>query len=143
MSDFTKLARAAGGPRRVLKYCLPYLTGQPWSGGHGFRFPTGFNGGSWAWPPSGEAPGHGNDGHTGTGNGIFGGGGETTTGPAIGSVPATGSASGTDSTSGTSPASTGKSGPGANSTASTAANSSPTADPRPTARPRPRPTPKS
>jgi hypothetical protein len=54
MSDFTKLAKAAGGARWVLKYCLPYLTGQPWSR-HGFRFPTGFDGGSWAWPPSGEA----------------------------------------------------------------------------------------
>ncbi|HEY6792825.1 MAG TPA: hypothetical protein VI365_36495 [Trebonia sp.] len=55
MSAFTKLAKAAGGARWVLKYCLPYLTGQPWSR-HGFRFPTGFDGGSWAWPPSGEAP---------------------------------------------------------------------------------------
>jgi hypothetical protein len=126
MSDFTKLAKAARGPRWVLKYCLRYLTGQPWSGGHGFRFPTGFEGGSWAWPPSGEAHGHGN-GNTGTGSGIFGGSGETTTGPAVGSVPATGSASGTNSASGTSPASAGKSGPGA--------SSSPTADPRPTAMP--------
>ncbi|MCW2930634.1 MAG: DNA-directed polymerase specialized sigma subunit, sigma24 family [Actinomycetia bacterium] len=127
MSDFTKLAKAAGGPRWVLKYCLPYLTGLPWSGGHGFRFPTGFDAGSWAWPPSGEAHGHGNK-STATGSGIFGGSGQTTAGPAIGSVPTAGSASAASS------ASAGKSRPAA--TNSKGANSSPTAGPRPPATPK-------
>jgi hypothetical protein len=125
MSDFTKLAKAAGGPRWVLKYCLPYLRGEPWSGGHGFRFPTGFDGGSWAWPPNGEGPGPGNI-STGPGSGLFGTGGETATGPAIGSVPGTGSGpvAGSASASQSSPAAT------------TAPSPSPTADPSPTAMPR-------
>ena len=114
MSDFTKLAKAAGGPRLVLKYCLRYLTGKPWSGGHGFRFPTGFDGGPWAWPPTGEGPGRGNN-STGPGTGIFGTGGDTATGPAIGSVPGTGSAPGAGSAPGSTPAQAGRpgqSGPG-------------------------------
>jgi hypothetical protein len=72
MADFAKLAKAAGGSRWVLRYCFPYLTGLPWSGGHDTHVPNGFDGGSWAWTPTGQAPGKNPDGSTGAGKGSTG-----------------------------------------------------------------------
>jgi hypothetical protein len=55
--DFQKLAKAANGPRWVLKFCIKYLTAPGWSPGHGYRFPPGWEGGSWAWIPDGQGYG--------------------------------------------------------------------------------------
>ena len=61
-TDFTKLAKAAGGPQWVLRYCFTYLKGQPWWGSPGFRFPNGFDGGVWAWTPGSQVTGPGQPG---------------------------------------------------------------------------------
>ncbi len=84
-SDFIKLSRAANGPWWVLRYCAPYLNGPSWLGDHGFRLPAGYDGGPWAWTPSGQGPGHDID--TGPGSGGPGTGGAPGTGPLPGEAP--------------------------------------------------------
>lgn len=51
-SDFEKLSKLApGGSAGVLWYCSKYLDDSRGQRGMASLYPTGFSGGSWAWPP--------------------------------------------------------------------------------------------